>query len=93
MFAIISLKNKQYRVSNDDIIQTERLNLSVGDYISINKVLLVGDANTTVVGRPLVKNAKVLAQVIEHTKEIKKTTRSPSQTRDRKITLLRVIKV
>lgn len=45
--------------------------VDIGDTITIDDVLLVGSRRTTVIGQPIIKNAKVLAHVEEITKDKK----------------------
>ena len=40
MYAIIETGGKQYKVSEGDIVQVERLDASVGDTIEIDRVLM-----------------------------------------------------
>eukprot|EP01138_Halocafeteria_seosinensis_P015062 gb/GECG01015375.1/.p1 GENE.gb/GECG01015375.1/~~gb/GECG01015375.1/.p1 ORF type:complete len:195 (+),score=14.05 gb/GECG01015375.1/:1-585(+) len=67
-FAVIQLHNTQYKVTTDDVIFADNLpEARVGhDYI-MDKVLLVGSRDCTVVGRPTVPNATVTATCEEHT--------------------------
>ncbi|MFA7244426.1 MAG: 50S ribosomal protein L21 [Patescibacteria group bacterium] len=66
MFAIISYKNNQYKVSEGTTI-----NLPMSDYDDKNKkiifdsVLLVSDDKKTEIGKPEIKNAKVEGEILE----------------------------
>ena len=62
MYAIISTGGKQYKVQPGDVVQVEKLENDLGSEFEINDVLLVG-GETTLVGQPLVKNAKVTVVV------------------------------
>ena len=42
MYAIIETGGKQYKVSEGDVVQVERLEASVGETIEIDRVLLIG---------------------------------------------------
>ena len=68
MYAIVETGGKQYRVSEGDTIQIEKLPGEVGDTVELDRVLMVSDGKKVTVGRPLVKGAKVVATITEHTK-------------------------
>ncbi|TDH69473.1 hypothetical protein CCR75_007707 [Bremia lactucae] len=71
-FAIIKLAGTQYKVVQGDIVIAEKIkNAKVGEIMDINEVLLLGNVNQTIVGRPLVEGAKVRARVEEQTVDAK----------------------
>ena len=70
MYAIVTTGGKQYKVSQDDIINVEKLDAKVGDKINLDVMMLV-DGEKVTNGNPLVKNAEVVAEVLEHGKEDK----------------------
>ena len=70
MYAIITTGGKQYKVSQDDIINVEKLDAKVGDKINLDVMMLV-DGDKVTNGNPLVKGAEVVAEVLEHGKEDK----------------------
>ena len=58
--------HRQYKVTPDDLIITEKLSgVDVNDRIRLNKVLLLGNKTETVIGRPAVEGASVVALVEE----------------------------
>ena len=58
--------HRQYKVTPDDLIITEKLSgVDVNDKIRLNKVLLLGNKTETVIGRPAVEGASVVAVVEE----------------------------
>ncbi|CAI8615334.1 unnamed protein product [Vicia faba] len=66
-FAVVQIGSHQFKVSNGDSIFTERLKFcEVNDKLILNKVLLLGSASQTIVGRPIVPDAAVHAVVEEH---------------------------
>ena len=67
MYAVIRTGGKQYKVQAGDVIQVEKLAQDLGAEFDINEVLLVG-GETTLVGQPLVKGAKVTAVVTKQAK-------------------------
>ena len=70
MYAIVTTGGKQYKVSQDDIINVEKLDAKVGDKINLDVMMLV-DGDKVTNGNPLVKGAEVVAEVLEHGKEDK----------------------
>lgn len=69
MYAIIEVGGKQYNVKKDDIIDVERQTAQKpGKEIALNKVLLVSKDKKIEVGKPYLKEAKVLALVLSHLK-------------------------
>ncbi len=71
MFAVIKTGGKQYKVSEGDIINVEKLNKKEGEEVVFDEVLLVEDKKTKI-GKPLVKGASVKAKVLEHGRGEKK---------------------
>ena len=70
MYAIVTTGGKQYKVSQDDIINVEKLDAKVGDKINLDVMMLV-DGEKVTNGNPLVKGAEVVAEVLEQGKEDK----------------------
>jgi large subunit ribosomal protein L21 len=54
----------QYRVEEGQVVEVARINAEPGSQIELGEVLLVGGAEQTLVGAPLVAGAKVLARVL-----------------------------
>ena len=67
MKAVIKTGGKQYYVSENDVIYTEKLNGSVGDEIIFDEVLAIDSK----IGNPLVKGAKVTGKIEKHGKNKK----------------------
>src|ERR1700676_1132974 len=61
MFAVIKSGGRQYKVSVGERLEVNRLAVEVGKQVQFDEVLLISDANTTMVGSPLVAEALVLA--------------------------------
>jgi large subunit ribosomal protein L21 len=66
MYAVIATGGKQYRVSQGDFVDVEKLPYDVGAEVTFEEVLLVGTDTETKIGRPTVKGAKVVAKVVEN---------------------------
>jgi large subunit ribosomal protein L21 len=66
MYAVIETGGKQYRVELGTELDVELLDVAPGDDITLDRVLLVADADTSAIGQPLVANASVAAHVVRH---------------------------
>lgn len=70
LFAVVHFASRQWKVTNEDLILIENhIEAECGDRIYLEKVLLVGAEDFTLVGRPLLGKelARVRATVIEKT--------------------------
>ena len=68
-FAIIQTGGKQYKVKASEILKIEQLdNLKPESKIEFNEVLAYGDDKSMEVGSPLVKGAKVEAELVKNGK-------------------------
>ena len=70
MYAIVQTGGKQYKVSQDEIINVEKLDAKVGETVKLDVLMLV-DGAKVVNGNPYVKNAEVVAEVVEQGKSDK----------------------
>ncbi len=67
-FAVIATGGKQYKVAVGEAVRIEKIigDYSVGDKITFDKVLLVDDGkDSTTIGTPYIKDAKVEAELVE----------------------------
>ena len=63
MYAIIRTGGKQYRVSEGDVLEVEKLNVQEGDEVVFDDVLTVVSDGDVKVGKPTVEGAKVTPKV------------------------------
>ncbi|GCE48411.1 large subunit ribosomal protein L21 [Thermosporothrix hazakensis] len=66
MFAVIKSGGRQFKVAVGEKLEVNRLPYESGKQIELGEVLLISDADNTMIGAPLVEGAKVLATVTEH---------------------------
>ncbi len=66
MFAVIKSGGRQYKVSVGQKLEVNRMPVEVGKQVQFEEVLLISDADNTMVGSPIVADAMVLATAIEH---------------------------
>jgi large subunit ribosomal protein L21 len=68
MYAVIQTGGKQYRVSEGDVLNVEKLAVEAGENVVFDKVLTVVNDGDVMIGKPVVEGAKVTAKVVEHGK-------------------------
>ncbi len=66
MYAVIETGSKQYRVAAGDTLEVERIPSEAGQTFTFDHVLMVSNDGKVSFGGPLVKDATVLADVVEH---------------------------
>ncbi|HUQ77696.1 MAG TPA: 50S ribosomal protein L21 [Patescibacteria group bacterium] len=64
MYAVIETGGKQYRVEVGTELEVELLEAEPGDNITLDRVLLVADGDVSTIGRPVIEDAAVLAEVV-----------------------------
>jgi large subunit ribosomal protein L21 len=64
MYAVIETGGKQYRVEVGMELQVELLDAEPGNTITLERVLLIADGDQAAIGRPLVADAAVSAEVV-----------------------------
>src|SRR6266567_3097277 len=64
MFAVIKSGGRQYKVSVGQQLEVNRLPVDDGAQVKFEEVLLISDADTSMVGAPFVDNAMVLATAV-----------------------------
>ena len=68
MFAVIKTGAKQYIVSPGQKLKVEKLHIEEGESVDFTDVLMVEDNGKLDIGRPNVKDVKVMAKVIKNAK-------------------------
>ena len=63
MYAVIRTGGKQYKVSEGDWVDVEKLDAEVGASVQFDDVLLIGSQDATTVGSPTVAGATVTGTV------------------------------
>jgi len=101
MYAVIKTGGKQYKVSKGDVLRVEKLSGDAGEMVSFDQVLMLGDGQSSTVGKPYVEGAEVKATVLEQARGdkivvFKKRRRKNSRRKNghrQLLTVLRVIDV
>jgi large subunit ribosomal protein L21 len=64
MYAVIETGGKQYRVEVGTELEVDLLEVEPGQEITLDRVLLVADGDESAIGKPLVEDAAVRAEVV-----------------------------
>jgi large subunit ribosomal protein L21 len=73
MYAVVETGGSQFTVEEGNLIRIPKIDGSVGDRITLDKVLLLSDGENPIIGTPYVENASVEAEVTDQTKDEKVT--------------------
>ncbi|MCM8812005.1 MAG: 50S ribosomal protein L21 [Candidatus Omnitrophica bacterium] len=68
MYAIVATGGKQYKVNPGTVLEVERLEGEVGSQIRLEDVLAVRTEEKFHIGRPVLKGAAVVAEILGQTK-------------------------
>lgn len=64
MYAVIKTGGKQYKVSEGEVLNFEKVEGDKGDTVSFDEVLLVSKDEDVRIGTPFVEGAKVVGEII-----------------------------
>jgi large subunit ribosomal protein L21 len=64
MYAVFVTGGKQYRASEGDQLEVEKLPVAAGDAVEFTEVLMIGEGRNLKVGTPKVAGGKVQAKVL-----------------------------
>jgi len=65
MLAIIKTGGKQYLVKKGDKIKIEKLDKKEGEEINFTDILLIQKDRNVEIGKPIIKNAKVIGKILK----------------------------
>lgn len=68
MYAIFKNGGRQYRAEKGATLELDRQGPKEGEKVEFTEVVLLHDGTKAEIGKPLVKGAKVLAEVVENFK-------------------------
>ena len=66
MYAVVRTGGKQYKVSTGDVLRIEKLEVEIGETITLDDVLMVSDGEKVQVDPSELAKAKVTARVTGH---------------------------
>ena len=64
MYAVVATGGKQYRVNEGDTVRVEKLKGDAGAKVVLDQVLMLGEGEKSKVGAPVLKGAKVEAEIL-----------------------------
>ncbi|HUQ44804.1 MAG TPA: 50S ribosomal protein L21 [Candidatus Limnocylindria bacterium] len=64
MYAVIETGGKQYRVEVGTELEIELLEAAPGESVAFERILLIADGEAASIGRPVVENASVSAEIV-----------------------------
>jgi large subunit ribosomal protein L21 len=67
MYAVIQFGSDQFKVSEGDIIEVDRLEAEDGKTITVDDILMVSDGKEVKIGQPALSGSTVQAQVLKET--------------------------
>lgn len=70
MYAIVGFKGAQFKVEKSQTLKVPYLkDAEIGSEIEMDNVLMLHEGNNTIIGKPTVANAKIIAEVVAHKKD------------------------
>lgn len=66
MYAVFQSGGKQHRVSEGQVVRLEKLEVSTGESVEFDSVLMVVNGEDVKIGAPVISGAKVVAEVVSH---------------------------
>lgn len=66
MYAIVNINGTQTKVSPDAVVEVPRLKGDPGQKLTFDQVMLVADGDKITIGKPFLKGATLVAEVVEH---------------------------
>ena len=84
-YVIVKYKSKQFKVSVGDIIDVDKVDSDIGDFIKLDDVLFLFKDGKSKIGNPIIKNEFVSAKIVEHFRTAKRISgKYKNKTRNRK---------
>ena len=71
MYAIILTGGKQYRVAEGENLVVDKLAGKAGEEVILDKVLMIREKDKSIIGTPVVKDAKIIGEVLRQGREAK----------------------
>lgn len=68
MYAVIANGGKQYRVTEGQVVELEKMPTEVGGTVEFDQILMVSDGDKFHIGAPFLSGAKVTGEVLTHSR-------------------------
>ena len=66
MYAIVNILGKQFKAEEGKKASIPKLKGEIGDEVTFDKILLIQNGDSTLVGNPILSGASVSAHLVEH---------------------------
>lgn len=66
MYAIVNILGKQFKAEEGKKASVPKIKGEIGDKITFDKILLIQDGDSTLVGNPILSGASISAHLVEH---------------------------
>ena len=66
MYAIVNILGKQFKAEEGKKASVPKLAGEIGDEITFDKILLIQNGDSTLVGNPILSGASISAHLVEH---------------------------
>ena len=66
MYAVIESGVKQHRVEPGEVLRLEKLDVTEGETVNFDKVMMIGEGGNIQIGTPFVDGGAVTAEVVSH---------------------------
>lgn len=73
MYAVVETGGLQFTVEEGALVKVPQIDGSVGDKVTLDKVLLIADEKEPLVGKPYLENASVDAELVAQDRDAKVT--------------------
>ena len=84
-YVIVKYKSKQFKIDVGDIIDVDKIDSDIGDFIKLDDVLFLFKDGKSKIGDPIIKNEFVSAKIVEHFRTSKRISgKYKNKTRNRK---------
>lgn len=71
MLAVVEIAGKQYKVTENIVLDVPRLKAEVGEKVKFDKILYLETESDKSIGNPVIKGASISATVVKHDREPK----------------------
>jgi len=71
VYAIVHTGGRQFRMEPDQVVRIPKLDQEVGATVRLDRVLMVQNSGSVIVGRPQVEGAAVVAEVVAQGRDAK----------------------
>ncbi|MBT3231975.1 MAG: 50S ribosomal protein L21 [Calditrichaeota bacterium] len=70
MYAIVKIAGRQYRVSQDEAVEVDRIDVEPGGQVTVEDVMMIADGDNVEIGTPQLPY-KVNLEVVKHDRRAK----------------------